>query len=79
MPTTHTPESLHDELLDVEFDTLRDRLLDDRGLDDAPAKLLWIAAGVAIAIAAVAFAINVFDQTKEDYQDPVVPAVDGDL
>ena len=59
--------------------SLRDHTSDDRGLDDAPAKLLWIAGGVAIAIAAVAFAINVFDQTKEDYQDPVVPAVDGDL
>lgn len=59
--------------------SLHDRTSDDRGLDDAPAKLLWIAGGVAIAIAAVAFAINVFDQTKEDYQDPVVPAVDGGL
>lgn len=52
---------------------------DDRGLDDAPAKLLWIAGGVVIAIAAVAFAINVFDQTKDDYQDPVIPAVDGEI
>ena len=52
---------------------------DDRGLDDAPAKLLWIAGGVVIAIAAVAFAINVFDQTKDDYQDPEIPAVDGEL
>ncbi len=59
--------------------SLRDRSQDDRGLDDAPAKLLWIAGGVVIAIAAVAFAINVFDQTKDDYQDPVIPAVDGEL
>ncbi len=59
--------------------SLRDRGSDDRGLDDAPAKLLWIAGGVAIAIAAVAFAINVFDQTKDDYQDPEIPAVNGEL
>ena len=59
--------------------SLRDRSQDDRGLDDAAAKLLWIAGGVVIAIAAVAFAINVFDQTKDDYQDPVIPAVDGEL
>lgn len=59
--------------------SLRDHGRDDRGLDDAPAKLLWIAGGVVIAIAAVAFAINVFDQTKDDYQDPEIPAVDGGL
>jgi len=59
--------------------SLSDRAGDDRGIDDAPAKLIWIAGGVAIAIAAVAFAINVFNDTKDDYQDPVVPAVDGQL
>lgn len=59
--------------------SLRSHTSDDRGLDDAPAKLLWIAGGVVIAIAAVAFAINVFNQTKDDYQDPVVPAVNGEL
>jgi hypothetical protein len=50
---------------------------DDRGLDEAPSKLIWIGGGIVIAVAVVAFAINVFNETKEDVEDPVIPAVDG--
>jgi hypothetical protein len=56
---------------------VRARLADDRGIDDSPSKLIWIAGSLAIAVAAVAFAISVFNDTKDDVENPVVPDVDG--
>jgi len=56
---------------------VRQRIADDRGIDDSPSKLIWIAGSLAIAVAAVAFAISVFNDTKDDVENPVVPDVDG--
>ncbi len=56
---------------------VRQRLADDRGIDDSPSKLIWIAGSLAIAVAAVAFAISVFNDTKDDVENPTIPDVDG--
>lgn len=48
-------------------------LSDDRGVEDSPAKMIWIAAAIVIAIAATAFAITVFGQARDAVPDPVAP------
>ena len=53
--------------------SLRNWISEDDGLDDSPSKLIWIAAGVAIAIAATVFAISVFNNAKSTVPDPVIP------
>ena len=50
-------------------------LSDDRGVEDSPAKMIWIAAAVIIAGLAVAFAMNVFNEAKDNVPTPSVPAV----
>ena len=46
---------------------------DDRGIEDSPAKMLWIAAAIVIAGLAIAFAIGVFNDAKDQVPDPAVP------
>jgi hypothetical protein len=53
--------------------SLRGWISQDDGLDDSPSKLIWIAAGIALALAATVFAIAVFNDAKETVPDPVVP------
>jgi hypothetical protein len=48
-------------------------LSDDRGTDDAPSKLMWIAAAIIIAGLAIAFAITIFNKAKSGVPDPAVP------
>ena len=45
----------------------------DDGLDDSPSKMIWIAAAIVIAGLAVAFAIQIFGQARDNVPDPVVP------
>jgi len=59
--------------------SMRARAGDDRGMDDGVSKLVYIAGAVALALAVVIFAINVFDDNKEDFNDPEIPAIDSDL
>ncbi len=47
---------------------------EDDGLDDSPAKMIWIAVAIVIAIAAGAFAISVFNSASSNVPDPVPPA-----
>ena len=49
-------------------------LSDDRGTDEAPSKLMWIAAAIIIAGLAIAFAITIFNKAKGGVPDPAVPA-----
>ena len=49
-------------------------LSDDRGIEDSPAKMLWIGAAIVIAGAAIAFALGVFNDAKETVRDPAIPA-----
>lgn len=53
--------------------TLRAWAGQEDGLDDSPSKLIWIAAGIALAIAATVFAISVFNDAKNTVPDPVIP------
>ena len=39
-------------------------LSDDRGVEDSPAKMIWIAAAIVIAGLATAFAISVFNDAQ---------------
>lgn len=48
--------------------------VEDDGLDDSPAKMIWIAVAIVIAIAAGAFAISVFNSASSNVPDPVPPA-----
>ena len=48
-------------------------LSDDRGVEDSPAKMIWIAAAIIIAGLAVAFAISVFNDAKTGVPSPAVP------
>jgi hypothetical protein len=48
-------------------------LSDDRGVEDSPAKMIWIAAAIIIAGAATAFAIMIFNDAKSNVPDPAVP------
>ena len=48
-------------------------LSDDRGVEDSPAKMIWIAAAIIIAGLATAFAITVFRDAQEVVPAPVAP------
>jgi hypothetical protein len=60
---------------------LRDRAMeawkerhDELGMDEAVTKMIWLAVGVGVAVAATAFFVNVFNSAKASVPDPV-PAV----
>ena len=48
-------------------------LSDDRGVEDSPAKMIWIAAAIIIAGLATAFAISVFNDAQSNVPSPAVP------
>jgi hypothetical protein len=49
-------------------------LSDDRGVEDSPTKMIWIAASIVIAGLAVAFAITVFGNARDTIPTVTVPA-----
>lgn len=49
-------------------------LADDRGVEDSPSKLIFLAVAVAIAIAAGLFIVGVFNDAQSNVPDPVAPA-----
>ncbi len=57
---------------------LRDRLTDawarraeEDGIDEAVTKMIWLAVGIGVAIAATAFFLGVFETAKSNVPDPV--------
>ncbi len=50
-------------------------LSDDRGVEDSPSKMIWIAGAIIISGAAVAFAITVFNNAKNGVPNPPTPSV----
>ena len=50
------------------------RLADDRGVEDSPSKLIFLAVAVAIASAAGLFIVGVFNDAQSNVPDPVAPA-----
>ena len=43
------------------------------GVDEAVTKMIWLAVGIVVAIAATAFFMAKFNQAKDNVPDPVVP------
>ncbi len=46
---------------------------DEDGVDEAVTKMIWLAVGVVIALAATAFFTAKFNQAKSNVPDPVTP------
>ena len=46
---------------------------DDSGLDEAVTKMIWLAVGIVVALAATAFFVSTFNQAKDSVPDPVAP------
>lgn len=64
----------------VAYGTLRTRAVDawahradDEGVDEAVTKMIWLAVGIVIALAATAFFTSKFNQAKGNVPDPVTP------
>ena len=43
------------------------------GVDEAVTKMIWLAVGIVVAIAATAFFMAKFNQAKDNVPDPVLP------
>jgi hypothetical protein len=48
-------------------------LTEDDGVDEAVTKMIWLAAGIIVALAATAFFTTKFNQAKTRVPDPLVP------
>ena len=46
---------------------------DEAGVDEAVTKMIWLAAGIVVALAATAFFTTKFNQAKTRVPDPLVP------
>jgi len=46
---------------------------DETGLDEAVTKMIWLAVGIGVAVAATTFFITVFDSAQANVPDPVAP------
>ncbi len=46
---------------------------DEDGLDEAVTKMIWLAVGITVAVAATTFFITVFNSAKDAVPDPVAP------
>jgi hypothetical protein len=56
-------------------DRLRQWWGDERGeADGSVARMIWLAVGIAVAIAAGAFLVQVFNSAKDAVPDPTPPA-----
>jgi ABC-type polysaccharide/polyol phosphate transport system ATPase subunit len=46
---------------------------DDAGVDEAVTKMIWLAAGIVVALGATAFFVSKYNQAKTNVPDPVGP------
>lgn len=46
---------------------------DEDGVDEAVTKMIWLAVGIVVAMAATAFFTTKFNQARDSVPDPVVP------
>ncbi|MFM2072227.1 MAG: hypothetical protein RLZZ623_2490 [Actinomycetota bacterium] len=46
---------------------------DETGIDEAVTKMIWLAVGIGVAVAATAFFIGVFNTAQANVPDPVAP------
>jgi hypothetical protein len=57
-------------------DRVRDAWLhryDEDGVDEAVTKMIWLAAGIVVALGATAFFVSKYNQAKTNVPDPVGP------
>ena len=47
---------------------------EEAGLDEAVTKMIWLAAGIGVAVAATAFFVGVFETARDNVPDPVPAA-----
>lgn len=45
----------------------------DDGIDEAVTKMIWLAVGIVVALAATAFFMSTFETAKSNVPDPVAP------
>jgi Flp pilus assembly protein TadB len=46
---------------------------DETGIDEAVTKMIWLAVGIGVALAATAFFTGVFQTAQSNVPDPVTP------
>jgi len=46
---------------------------DEEGVDEAVTKMIWLAVGIAVAVAATTFFVGVFNSAQSSVPDPVAP------
>jgi len=46
---------------------------DEEGIDEAVTKMIWLAVGIVVALAATAFFVAKYNQAKSNVPDPVTP------
>jgi hypothetical protein len=46
---------------------------DEDGIDEAVTKMIWLAVGIVVALAATAFFVSKYNQAKSNVPDPVTP------
>jgi hypothetical protein len=46
---------------------------DETGIDEAVTKMIWLAVGIGVALAATAFFTGVFESAQSNVPDPVAP------
>lgn len=47
------------------------RRADETGIDEAVTKMIWLAVGIGVAVAATAFFTDIFNTAKANVPDPV--------
>ena len=50
-----------------------DHRRDEDGIDEAVTKMIWLAVGIVVALAATAFFVAKYNQAKSNVPDPVTP------
>lgn len=51
-----------------------DRRNEETGLDEAVTKMIWLAVGIGVAVAATTFFVGVFNTAKSNVPDPIPAA-----
>ena len=46
---------------------------DETGVDEAVTKMIWLAVGIGVAVAATTFFVGVFNTAQANVPDPVAP------
>jgi Flp pilus assembly protein TadB len=46
---------------------------DESGIDEAVTKMIWLAVGIGVALAATAFFMTVFQTAQSNVPDPITP------